>query len=277
MFYFFLVASIVAAAGFVWYYKTDGKMGSGGKSGSNATYTSGNSKKAEIMKALEIDHLDDETIDEGGVLTLKNGGLRSLISVSTSDFELLTDVEQVQFENTLMQFALSLGFPIQFFTTTLKVSTKETTDNIGKLIDEESEEISIELKRYADRLKTRLEELETERGMFVRKSYCIVAVDGIFDKKRAKTELRNRISSIRESLEVAKGIKTSVLKTPEIAQVLASQFNKGAAISVKSLLDSGALNLYTSAVEKELVADYDHEEEEEEEVVVNGEQQGQEN
>ncbi|OPJ59762.1 hypothetical protein [Clostridium oryzae] len=184
-----------------------------------------------------------------GIIKTVGGGYRAVLSISSPDFELLTDEEQEGFENSLMQFSLSLNFPVQFFSTTMKVETKEPAVVLDNVIKGEDAAISIQLKEYAQKLKEKLHDMEREES-YVRRSYCIIPVNGINDEKRALNELKNRMQTAASGLKRC-NMHVQVLDSTKILQLLHDTLNKGSNIRIDELINGnygGVLELYSQGI-----------------------------
>jgi hypothetical protein len=210
-------------------------------------------KRSKIIDKFEIKSIEDH-YGLGVINLFKRNAKRSVVSISTTDFELLTDADQVHFENALIQFAIGLNFPIQFFTTTVKVSTKKSVENVEALIEDDSAGVTHELRDYASMLRDKLSEIENNAGLYVRKSYCVFGVDGIYDDAKALKELEIRKRMIAEGLETAHGVSIKHLHSVEIAELLSSVFNKGQNVSIENLIGKDALSMYVTAPEKEVIS-----------------------
>lgn len=245
-----LIAGIILSAGFMVFGTLYGKQKE--------------KKKVAKRKNIETEDINEKDENEienimtevfeikevkNGIITLTDGSMRAGLKISSPDFPLLNASEQTTYENLEMQFALSLNSSIQFFTTPTKIETKEPIKKVERLILEEDSDIPLELKSYAENYRRELEKIETEKGKFVRKSFCIVGVDSheIVDYKRALTELRNRVDNVAAGL-ARTGMKVSLVNTENELQILMDILNRGNIHTVKDLIKDGALELYTEGI-----------------------------
>lgn len=240
--------TIIAVVGFaVYYMKQRGNgvnINFGGVDISKKENEVGDIRKRELSKSklqqyFEISELDDEILR----LTNKNG-YRVILSISSPDFALLNNDEKEIFENSLLDLGLALNFPIQFFTTTTKVETKKAAEKVNTVINSDDDETHEKLKQYSRMLHDRLINLENARDVYVRKSYCVIGIDDIYDKKRALSELRNRVETVRGALLNAK-MRVSVLEKDKVAQLFANVLNKGANISIDELKEKDVLSTFS--------------------------------
>ena len=198
-------------------------------------------EKNELQKKIGIKRIKDN------VILLNDGNYRAILSISSPDFELLTEEEQSSFENALIQFGLSLTFPVQFFTTTIKIETKDPVKIIEKFLNEDNDMELEKLKNYGIKLKQQLEAIENERGIQVRQSFCIVGTDNVTDEKRMIMELRNRADTIISGLSAAR-MKVNIMNSTRIAQLLSDYFNKHSNTNIENMINDGALELYSEGL-----------------------------
>jgi type IV secretory pathway VirB4 component len=179
---------------------------------------------------------------------LRNGAVRVVLSLSSPDFELLTDEEQMTFENCLMMLALSLNTPIMFHTTLKKMEIKEPAEDVEKVINSSDEYISENLKNYCSSLYVSYKKIAEEKGVYVRKSYCVVGAY-LPDKKEDKilNELQSRVDIIAGGLSRA-SMKVNLMNSVQAVQLYADLFNKGKGLKVDELEKNGLLDLYSEGV-----------------------------
>lgn len=212
-------------------------------------------KISELQKLIGINDIKNSKIK------MRNGSLRVILGISSSDFELLTEDEQKNMEDCLIQFSLALSNPIQFFTTPSRVETKDPARDIENLINSSDEEIPSKLKEHASRLLTSLKKVESERGVYVRRSFCVIGTD-ILDEKRALHELQHRVSVVISKLSRAK-MRVSILDSVQITQLLTDIMEKGSNILVSQLQADGILDLYSEGSGRIVYEEFEEEEKEE--------------
>ncbi|HCC06763.1 MAG TPA: hypothetical protein DEP72_01165 [Clostridiales bacterium] len=203
-----------------------------------------NIQKEEVERSKLQEYLEIDDIENSIIKLKRNNSLRIILSISSPDFALLNEDEKGVFENALLDLGLSLNFPIQFFTTATKVDTKASAEKALAVTKDSDEAIDSKLKEYANLLYDRLLELENSRDVYVRKSYCIVGIDGVYDKKRSISELRNRVETVVGALTMAK-MRVNVLEKEKIAQLFANVLNKGSNISIEHMLEHDVLSAYS--------------------------------
>mgnify|MGYP001188595885 CR=1 FL=1 len=217
------------------------------KKKTNGTSNNVDNKSGNEVSANEIKNMLGIEPIRNGIIKTKNGDLRAILSISTPDFELLTDSEQGAFEDNLMSFGLSLYSSIMFFTTQQRARIEKPIKNINSLIDSKDETIPKELKEDASNYAASLEAMDKQKGNYVRKSYCVVGVTGSeenFNYKKMADELENRIAKIQFGIGQAGG-SAIVLPSEQIAQVLTDVLNKGKDTNITQLQKDGVFELYT--------------------------------
>ncbi|URZ05887.1 hypothetical protein [Clostridium felsineum] len=199
---------------------------------------------SELKKLTGIKKLKDSKI------YMKNGSIRVNLSISSPDFELLTDEEQTSFEDCIMMSALSLNFPVQFHTTLKKIEIREPAELVEKTMNSSDTLISDSLKDYCSQLYTSYRKLENEKGIYVRKSFCTVGayLEGK-DEKNILNELQARVDNIAGGLSRAR-MKVNLLTSEGEAQLLGDIFNRGKNVNIEDLEKNGAFDLYTEGVGK---------------------------
>jgi hypothetical protein len=180
------------------------------------------------------------------VIKLYYNRYRVIFSLSTPDIELLNEGEQEAFENHLIQYGLSLNFPVLFHTTTSKVEVKEPINLLTTTIESKDDTIPKELKEYAMRLREGIKKKETSKGSYVRKSYCAIGVDDIVEEKRALHELKSRCDTVISGLSAK--AKITPLDSIRSLQVFADMMNKNSITSIEKLIGNGALELYSEGL-----------------------------
>ena len=152
---------------------------------------------------------------------------------------MLNEDEQHVFENALLNIALSLNFPVQFFTTTRKIETRKSSQKILDTINSSDPKVSANLKQYSAMLYEQLLSIEQNRKINEIKNYCVVGVSGIYEDKRAQNELSARIETVVKGFTTAK-IKTELLEKDKVLQLLCDLLNRGDNIPIEKLMGEQA-------------------------------------
>lgn len=196
--------------------------------------------KNKLKELIEI-----EQILPQGTIKLKGNRYRRIYTLSSPDFELLTESEQEAFENALLQFANSITFPIMFYSTTSKIEIGEPLENLKRSIEELADNNKM-LANYSRLLYEELKKKSEERRTFVRKSYCIIGTKEINEKK-AISQLNLIEQTIKSGLKIA-NIKVKKLNEVDILQLLAESLNKNMQTSLKDMINNGSLDYYVSGL-----------------------------
>ncbi len=240
IFNIFLVLSLLAAAGFGYIYMKDkGMIDSKDKNPNEQYMKKGDVNEKDLIDKSKLQDLFNiEEVDDDNIIHLKrNNGMRVIFSISTPDIYLLNDDEQHSFENALLNIALSLNFPVQFFTTTRKIETKKSSQKLLETINSTDDRVSPSLKRYSSMLYEQLAAIEQNRKINEIKNYCIVGISGIYDNRRASNELKSRIETIVKGFTTAK-IKADPLEKDKVLQLMCDILNKGDNISMSKLTEA---------------------------------------
>lgn len=189
---------------------------------------------------IPIDEIRD------GVIILKDGGIRSIIMVSSMNFDLKSDDEQ---EALLAQFQgmlNSLEFPIQMFVQSRRLDIQPYLNSLEKRLKDIPEELlQIQTKEYIEYIK-----LFTEEYNIMRKNFFVVipydqaisksskGVFALLDKlspankkqntrfEEAKVQLEQRVGIVQQGL-ASMGMRGVQLGTQEIIEVYYQIFNPG--------------------------------------------------
>jgi type IV secretory pathway VirB4 component len=181
-----------------------------------------------------------------GVVYLKHGGLRQLLIVSGLNFDLKSEAEQELILNTFQNFLNALDFPVQFFIHSRKVNIDGYLERMNaRLAEEENELLKIQIREYADFIRTFV-----EQNAIISKTFFVVipyesvpmstGTTGIFDslvkKKPAKgmkqdlttqeslRQLAQRVSQVVDGLS-ENGLRAVPLNTDELIELFYNTYN----------------------------------------------------
>ncbi|MDO5555214.1 MAG: hypothetical protein Q4G09_00740 [Clostridia bacterium] len=164
----------------------------------------------------------------------------SILRLGNIDYNMLSDNEQETIENVLVQTALSIDYPIQFFSTTENI---DTTKVINKIKD--NKVINTEAAQYKAYLINYLENLMENRNISVIKNYAIISYDGLYTN--AIDEISRRINSFKGNLLRAK-IQSDLLDENELNNLIFRELNKGSKVKIEN--NEGGLVLYVNKKSK---------------------------
>ena len=154
---------------------------------------------------------------------------------------MLSVSEQDSIENILIQTALSIDYPVQFFSTTEYIDTTKVISLMKK--NKNTNEKIEEYKNYLiDYLRTLME----NRNISVVKSYAIISYDGT--SQDAMQELNRKATSFTSSLLRA-NIVCEVLTEDEIYDLIYKELNKNSTITINKLKE-GEKELYVGKKQK---------------------------
>lgn len=165
----------------------------------------------------------------------------SIIRLGSIDYNMLSTSEQDSIENILIQTALSIDYPIQFFTTTEFIDTS----NVIKLIKQNKPK-NVYIENYQNYLTNYLENLMENKTVSVVKNYAIISYDGIYEN--AIDELNRNTLSFKSSLLRAK-ISCEILNENELYNLIYRELNKNSNLKIDTLMEGGK-NLYVGKKQK---------------------------
>lgn len=184
-------------------------------------------KKSSSNKNI-VDILDIQVIEN----FIKTGNRYScILRLGNIDYNMLSDDEQETIENVLIQTALSINYPIQFYNTTESIDTNKI---INEMKNNELE--SYNANKYKNYMMDYLKNLMDNRNITVLKNYAIISYDGLFED--AKVELIRLCSSFKNNLLRAK-IQTELLNEKELYNLIFRELNKNTKVNFDFMLEGG--------------------------------------
>ena len=177
------------------------------------------------------------------IVILKNGSLRTVIEVSSINFELRSEGEQVAILQNFQRFLNSTDFPLQIVVNSRKLDIEDYV----KLIDKSTESLTSELlKIQAAEYSKFIKELADLSNIMSKKFYIVVPFY-VFETP-SKTGLVDSIKSILKPSGVAKQIKPEQLETyrNQLMQRVELVFDGLVGLGLKTRLLEGPelMNLY---------------------------------
>ena len=170
---------------------------------------------------------------KGNIISLGNR-YSIVVKLGNIDYNMLSDAEQESIENTLIQTALAIDYPIQFFSTTEYIDTSKIISLI-----KENKAKNMKIAEYQSYLMEYLSNLMENRTISVIQNYAIISYDGLYET--ATEELERRSNSLKSNLLRAK-IVCSTLNENELYNLIFRELNKNSTINVNIL--KGGQNLY---------------------------------
>ena len=232
----FIVLSLVLIIGTAIYLNTKKKsanIDTRQVSNTNTKEKSNKKSKKQLADILEI-KIKDNLIRLGNRYS-------TVVRLGNIDYNMLSNSEQDAIENILIQTALAIDYPIQFFSTTEYVGTNKITNLIkqNKIKNEKIQEYKENLIKY-------LENLMENRTISVVKNYAILSYDGL--SENAVDELNRKTNLFKSNLLRAK-IVCEILDEDELYNLIYRELNKNSALNISNLKRGGE-NLYVGKVQK---------------------------
>lgn len=189
--------------------------------------------KKQLAELLQIE-IKDNIICLGNRYSM-------IIRLGNIDFNMLSNHEQDSIESILIQTALSIDFPVQFFSTTEFIDTSKVISLI-----KENKTRNTKIQEYKEYLIGYLEHLMENRTISVVKNYAIISYDGLYEN--APDELNRKAMSFKGNLLRAK-IICEILTKDEIDNLIHRELNKNSSQNI-SKLQRGGKNLYVGKKQK---------------------------
>lgn len=164
-----------------------------------------------------------------------------VIRLGNIDYNMLSVHEQDSIENILVQTALAVDYPIQFFSTTEYIDTSKVVTLI-----KQNHTRNKNVQDYKNFLIEYLENLMENRSISVVKNYAIISYDGLYED--AVEELNRKATSFKGNLLRAK-IVCETLSEDELYDLIYRELNKNSAMKISPLKEGGK-NLYVGKVQK---------------------------
>lgn len=198
------------------------------------TNEKGNKKtKKQLANILQIEIKDN-------IVCLGNR-YSNIIRLGNIDYNMLSTHEQDSIESILIQTALSIDYPVQFFSTTEYIDTSKVISLIRK-----NKSRNAKIQEYRNYLISYLENLMENRTISVVKNYAIISYDGTYEN--AIEELSRKSLSFKGNLLRAK-IVCEILNKDEINDLIYRELNKNSSQNI-SYLQEGVKNLYVGKTQK---------------------------
>lgn len=165
----------------------------------------------------------------------------NVIRLGNIDYNMLSNSEQDSIESILIQTALAIDYPIQFFSTTEYIDTSKVVSLIR-----ENRTKNKKVQEYKDYLAEYLQNLMENRSISVVKNYAIISYDGLYEN--AIEELNRKSTAFKGNLLRAK-IVCEILDENELYNLIYRELNKNSALNI-SKLKEGEKKLYVGKKQK---------------------------
>lgn len=210
-----------------------------------------NSKKNKVNKSIKqtpiaeakekTDKKSKKQLEDILEIKIKNNILclgnrySTVVKLGSIDYNMLSNNEQEAIENILIQTALSIDYPVQFFSTTEYIDTSKIVNLI-----KQNKTKNDKIQEYKSKLIEYLENLMENRAISVIKNYAIISYDGLYEN--AEEELTRKANSFIANLLRAK-IVCEILDEDELYNLIYRELNKNSALNISNLRKGGE-NLY---------------------------------
>lgn len=165
----------------------------------------------------------------------------NIIKLGNIDYNMLSNHEQDSIESILIQTALSIDYPVQFFSTTEYIDTSKVVTLI-----KQNKTKNYKVEEYKNYLIDYLQNLMENRTISVVKNYAIISYDGLYEN--AVEELNRKSSSFKGNLLRAK-IVCEILNEDDLYNLIYRELNKNSALNISTLKEGGK-NLYVGKKQK---------------------------
>ena len=155
----------------------------------------------------------------------------NVIRLGNIDYNMLSDTEQESIENILIQTALAIDYPIQFFSTTEYIDTSKVVSLI-----KQNKTYNSKIDEYKKYLIQYLSDLMENRTISVVKNYAIISYDGLYED--AIEELNRKSISFKGNLLRAK-IVCEILDEDELYNLIYRELNKNSVLNISKLKEGG--------------------------------------
>ena len=196
-------------------------------------------KKSKSKAKKQLSHILEIKIKDN-VICLGNR-YSLVIRLGNIDYNMLSNSEQETIEDVLMQTALSIDYPIQFFSTTEYIDTSK----IIALIRQNNSKNS-KIQEYKELLIEYLQNLQENRTISTMQNYAVISYDGLYTN--AIEELNRKALSFKGNLLRA-NVSCSILGEDELYSLIYRELNKNSVIDVSKLKEGGK-NLYVEKKQK---------------------------
>lgn len=164
-----------------------------------------------------------------------------VLKLGNIDYNMLSNSEQDTIENILIQSALAIDYPMQFFSTTEYIDTSKVV-----VLLKQNKAKNYKICEYKNHLIEYLQNLMENRSISVVTNYAIISYDGLYEN--ALDELTRQSNSFKNSMLRAK-IVCEILNEDEIYNLIYRELNKNSVINISPLKEGGK-NIYVGKKQK---------------------------
>ncbi|MTI80055.1 MAG: hypothetical protein FH758_04080 [Firmicutes bacterium] len=235
--FFVLTLIVVIATPFILKYQKQKMLG--GKYGKSDKGDNEDTKKSKKKSRNLQDIWNVKDIQDGVIIT-DDDYYRMIIRIGSLDYYLMSEGEQTSVEDVLISLAISLNFPIQTFTTTELVDTKNSMTTMYNRLNEP---LTDQMRSYIINSIEYLDEMMQNRSVHIRRSYIVISINEVESLQKATAELYRRAETILSQLSRC-GIKCEMLNSEGITNLLYRVFNRSRTTNPSDLVAAGGTKLY---------------------------------
>lgn len=230
---FFMFISVVVIIGTTIYVKKN-----------NRFYNFRPEEKTNLKKQKKnIKEIWGIELIKDGVITVQ-GQHSIIIEMGSIEYRLLNEMEQESIDNALINISKTMAYKMQFFSTVVKVDTREKIDEIKENMQKQKNTKMIE---YGEAIIEYLEDIMQEEDLYVRKNYLIVS--SFEAREKAEYNLKEFYQNLKYGLSNIK-VNTKLLTDAGIIELLHREFNKDATENIEKIVKEGGLDFYVQSKEK---------------------------
>lgn len=197
------------------------------------------SKRSKSKAKKQLSNILEIKIEEN-IICLGNR-YSIVVRLGNIDYNMLSNSEQETIEEILIQTALSIDYPMQFFSTTEYIDTSKIIDLIRKNNTKNSK-----IQEYKELLIEYLQNLQENRTISTMQNYAVISYDGLYTN--AIEELNRKALSFKGNLLRA-NISCSILGEDELYSLIYRELNKNSVIDISKLKEGGK-KLYVGKKQK---------------------------
>ena len=202
-------------------------------------YNFGKQEKGKKKSKKQLEDLFDFEIKDN-MICLGNR-YSYVLKLGNIDYNMLSAHEQDSIENVLIQTALAIDYPVQFFSTTEFIDTSKITSLI-----KQNKTNNSKIQEYKEYLINYLDNLMENHAISILKNYAVISYDGLYEN--AIQELDRKSSSFKGNLLRAK-IACELLDEDELYNLIYRELNKNSSMNI-SALKNGGEKLYVGKKQK---------------------------
>jgi hypothetical protein len=248
----FLMLSAAVGAMTWWYLRVLDRRLAAGRSGRKTAPANGGRAGGSLApqrkrgKEIPIQELWGVEDIRGGVIISNDCWYRMLLKIGPIDYHIMNEDEQYSIESVLMSSALAISFPVQLFSTTELVDTKNCAQAIRSFIEHEGgQNLPVTMIEYGVHMYAFLTSMMQNRSVHNRPRYIAVSYHTPDGFAKAREELLRRARIITNNLRGAK-INADLLSSEQVLDVLFRFCNRGRVLQPSAAVNEGAMDLYTT-------------------------------